>query len=508
MLRAKPGHRSGKYYLPVPNFPALFETSQNEQHILHLPANAPLVEGQSYTVGLEQADGTVPAFMVWAAPVHITVGTEATAPANIAPKTINRIADKDADGNLIKQLTITDSSAHFTGDGNRYLRILKVASDGTETQVYPRTLIQNGTDGTIITENYTEGSTTVQVSHDFTDENKYPNGTYKVELYLTDTATKPVATGNMVVMKRPFNLVFFKTDHLGTPRVITDQDGKVLSTHDYLAYGEELTDPEFSTNRMKFTGHERDPETGLDYMLARYYTSGSGRFLQVDPGYDYDQTDPMSFNLYGYVHAHPTLAVDVSGEEEVRVIISADMVKDPKLRKRVIGLAHDFVKKVAEVIAKKTKRKPEDVSVSFNASPEDPNSKSIREALEDKETKAFLFIGHGGNYSSSEFSLGVTVSQSDGNVTETVKEFAQIDTKTDSAQYIAPFGSTGGSGPVNLHPDTSIFFGCYFTQKQLEAAFGGNVVSLGEDNKVNALDKKMLEKLDNLINDSNLFSVS
>ncbi|NOZ12374.1 MAG: hypothetical protein GXO69_01855, partial [Acidobacteria bacterium] len=112
----------------------------------------------------------------------------------------------------------------------------------------------------------------------------------------------------------PFKLVFFKTDHLGTPRVITDQDGKVLSTHDYLAYGEELTDPEFQTNRMKFTGHERDPETGLDYMLARYYTSGSGRFLQVDPGYDYDQTDPMSFNLYSYVRENPVRFLDPSGK--------------------------------------------------------------------------------------------------------------------------------------------------------------------------------------------------
>ena len=87
----------------------------------------------------------------------------------------------------------------------------------------------------------------------------------------------------------------------------------MLSTHDYLAYGEELTDPEFQTNNMKFTGHERDPETGLDYMLARYYSSGGGRFLQVDPGYDYDPMDPMSFNLYSYVRGNPVMNVDPTG---------------------------------------------------------------------------------------------------------------------------------------------------------------------------------------------------
>jgi len=65
---------------------------------------------------------------------------------------------------------------------------------------------------------------------------------------------------------------------------------------------------------MKFTGHERDPETGLDYMLARYYTSGSGRFLQVDPGYDYDPMDPMSYNLYSYVRGNPIVRTDPNGE--------------------------------------------------------------------------------------------------------------------------------------------------------------------------------------------------
>jgi len=129
----------------------------------------------------------------------------------------------------------------------------------------------------------------------------------------------------------PFNLVFFKTDHLGTPRVITDQDGKVLSTHDYLAYGEELTDPEFTTNNMKFTGHERDPETGLDYMLARYYTSGSGRFLQVDPvdiALDFNNAktkkekqkigklleNPMIWNKYAYCYGNPINNTDPDGE--------------------------------------------------------------------------------------------------------------------------------------------------------------------------------------------------
>jgi len=101
---------------------------------------------------------------------------------------------------------------------------------------------------------------------------------------------------------------------------------------------EELTDPEFTTNRMKFTGHERDPETGLDYMLARYYTSGSGRFLQVDPfdvaiAFDSAKTkeerqkvqemleNPMIWNKYAYCHENPLAYKDKDGRSAILVTI-------------------------------------------------------------------------------------------------------------------------------------------------------------------------------------------
>jgi len=63
----------------------------------------------------------------------------------------------------------------------------------------------------------------------------------------------------------------------------------------------------------QITGHESLRPRRI-YMLARYYTSGSGRFLQVDPGYDYKTDDPMSFNLYGYVRGNPIMRTDPDGK--------------------------------------------------------------------------------------------------------------------------------------------------------------------------------------------------
>ncbi len=54
---------------------------------------------------------------------------------------------------------------------------------------------------------------------------------------------------------------------------------------------------------VRFTGKERDAETGLDYFGARYYSGAQGRFTSVDPAMESeDVADPhlhleMKFNL-------------------------------------------------------------------------------------------------------------------------------------------------------------------------------------------------------------------
>ncbi|MGH9895547.1 MAG: RHS repeat-associated core domain-containing protein, partial [bacterium] len=61
------------------------------------------------------------------------------------------------------------------------------------------------------------------------------------------------------------------------------------------------------------TGHERDRESGLDYMVARYYSSSLGRFMAVDPGDDTEAEDPQSWNRYAYVGNNPLAYADPDG---------------------------------------------------------------------------------------------------------------------------------------------------------------------------------------------------
>jgi RHS repeat-associated protein len=68
--------------------------------------------------------------------------------------------------------------------------------------------------------------------------------------------------------------------------------------------------------RQKFTQKERDTESGLDYFLARYYSSAQGRFTSTDPTYFQMSMaiDPQRFNLYGYGRNNPLKWVDPNGE--------------------------------------------------------------------------------------------------------------------------------------------------------------------------------------------------
>src|SRR5205807_3607377 len=93
--------------------------------------------------------------------------------------------------------------------------------------------------------------------------------------------------------------------------------------------GGELQFSNNDSNHYKFTGKERDSETGLDYFGARYYSNGLGRFISADwsaepvpvPYAHFD--DPQSLNQYTYVRNTPTTYDDADGHE-------SPIVNDPQ----------------------------------------------------------------------------------------------------------------------------------------------------------------------------------
>ena len=121
----------------------------------------------------------------------------------------------------------------------------------------------------------------------------------------------------------PCQTCYFVWDHLGSTRLVTDQNANVVARHDYLPFGEEIpggwagrSSEWGATNdtNEKFTGQQRDLETGLDYFHARYLSSSLGRFTSPDPGNaGANPYDPQSWNGYSYARNNPLALVDPSG---------------------------------------------------------------------------------------------------------------------------------------------------------------------------------------------------
>lgn len=129
----------------------------------------------------------------------------------------------------------------------------------------------------------------------------------------------------------------YHLDHLGSVRMVTDDEGRSVSEHDYYAFGvtptkayqEQINWGDPHIDAMRFAGHQREfmgfinteNTDYLDYMHARYYDPNLGRFLSVDPGRDWNLRKPQSWNSYAYVRNDPVNSIDPDGRA---IVITAD----------------------------------------------------------------------------------------------------------------------------------------------------------------------------------------
>ena len=144
------------------------------------------------------------------------------------------------------------------------------------------------------------------------------------------------------------SVYYYFSDHLGTAHIITDASGVTCYDADYYPYGGERNYVNTCPQNYKFTGKERDTETGLDYFGARYDASNLGRFMSPDeftggpvsaygppdpapPGaLPYaDITNPQSLNKYAYVYNNPLRYVDPTGHSCWKAIFGGKCADDP-----------------------------------------------------------------------------------------------------------------------------------------------------------------------------------
>ena len=188
----------------------------------------------------------------------------------------------------------------YVYDGNG-LRVAKqssatTCSSGTVTKLYWRSI-----SGDTIAETDSSGSTT--------------NSAYNEYVFFA---------GRRIASRTGTGAIFYYfADQIGSTRSITtgsgpgQTPGQLCYDADFTPYGQEISHTErLQTTacppNYKFTSYERDPETGLDYAFARYYSSRLGRFLSTD-ALGVSIGNLQSHNAYAYVVNNPVNFSDPSG---------------------------------------------------------------------------------------------------------------------------------------------------------------------------------------------------
>ncbi|MGH9556903.1 MAG: RHS repeat domain-containing protein [Terriglobales bacterium] len=234
------------------------------------------------------------AYDIWANLLSKTV-TKCTAETlTVAVNTNNRITSAGFTYDAVGNMTNAGAGVMTYDAENRLINAAGVNyvydGDGHRVMKSSGKLYWYEPDGTLIAESDLAGTWTI--------EHMYFNG-------------KRVARRELVP---GYSLRYHFSDHLGSASVVTNVSGTVKDESDYYPYGGERVITNQDPNQYKFTGSERDGESGLDYFVARYHSSNLGRFASPDdPLLDQSQAAPQSWNLYSYVRNIPTRFYDPTG---------------------------------------------------------------------------------------------------------------------------------------------------------------------------------------------------
>jgi RHS repeat-associated protein len=166
------------------------------------------------------------------------------------------------------------------------------------------------------------------------------SGEYLTETNITGTIDEEYIYFNgsrIARVDRPSGEVhYYFSNHLGSHTMVTSATGACEQDIEYFPYGGVITDhcPNVAQH-YKFTGKERDTESGNDYFGARYYGSSMGRMMSPDPdtGTLLHIMNPQRWNMYAYALNNPLTITDPTGRDAAAVNFSG----------MVAGLGHEGI---------------------------------------------------------------------------------------------------------------------------------------------------------------------
>ncbi|MEV0220413.1 SpvB/TcaC N-terminal domain-containing protein [Streptomyces sp. NPDC050704] len=227
-------------------------------------------------------------------------------------------------------------------------------------------------------------------------------------------------------------------DHLGSSTCVLDAAGTLTNREEYTPYGE-TSFGSHTRKRYRYTGQERDEESGLNYHSARYLHLALGRWTSCDP------CGPEAHpNLYRFAANAPLRFVDPTGGGDKQVEAIGDFLQTvaddfletsvrhlPNEAPNVFGTRmHDILQGVVE-------------SAPLNA-PDAPAKRILTEVIIDQSGQIIKFGGKPGGSPKGSVTVDIGIlkkgiSNTDGIVGRQAKDVlaAGIDYKTGDARFAA-----------------------------------------------------------------------
>jgi len=208
----------------------------------------------------------------------------------------------DANGNMIKEAT----SRHFEWDWADRMKVFRTQTGASEPSAHAHYLYDSG--GQRVKKLVRKGpriEVTVYIDSAFEYQRIVQGGTVEQNntLHVMDNQSRIalVRIGNAFANDTTPAVKYHLSDHLGSSNIVIDDSGNWVNREEYTPYGE-TSFGSFARKRYRFTGKERDEESGLNYHLARYYAPWLIKWTSCDPSgpvadlslYLYSQ-NPLSF---------------------------------------------------------------------------------------------------------------------------------------------------------------------------------------------------------------------
>ncbi len=122
-----------------------------------------------------------------------------------------------------------------------------------------------------------------------------------------------ITGGRAVFTDNSWAANYYITDHLGSVRAVTDAEGEVLDTYDYMPYGSEFTTDTDNITDYRFTGKEKQLMFGNSNVYDSFarFQNTYGRFMSIDPKAE----SFYHISPYAYCAGDPVNLVDPDGEK-------------------------------------------------------------------------------------------------------------------------------------------------------------------------------------------------